>query len=65
MWGGLTPKYSPERCPNQLPYGPQTELLLHPKLLINQIIKNIASDLKDVGIDDEYLIKLFLAEEAK
>ncbi len=51
LWGGLTPGYNPERCPNHLPYGPQTELLLHPKELVAQLVKNILSNLKDVDMD--------------
>ena len=34
LWGGLTPAYSPENCPNGLPYGDQTKMLLHPSELV-------------------------------
>ncbi len=62
LWGGLTPGYNPERCPNGLPYGPQTELLKHPKDLIKQLEENILSNLHDVDLDP-ILIKSFLLWE--
>lgn len=52
LWGGLTPAYSPESCPNGLPYGDQTKMLLHPKELIAQIVQNIVDSIHgDLYID--------------
>jgi len=35
LWGGVTPAYSPERCPDNLPFGKWTfEELTHPKEII-------------------------------
>lgn len=46
LWGGLTPDYSPSRCPNGQPYGAVDKELLHPKELIKQVANNILLDLK-------------------
>lgn len=50
MWGGLTPAYNPDRCPDKLPFGPWTlEQLRHPKEIIQQIISNLLAPL-DFGL---------------
>lgn len=42
MWGGVSPTYDPSRCPDGMPFGPwAVDMLLHPKTIIQQIIKNI------------------------
>ena len=41
LWGGLTPEYSPENCPNGLPYGDFTKMLLKPSELVHQLLVNI------------------------
>lgn len=59
LWGGLTPGYNPSRCPNGLPYGPQDDMIFplkqFPKQLIQQILKNILSNLHELG--DEFYIE--------
>jgi hypothetical protein len=48
MTGGLTAAYSPERCPNDLPFGKWTiEELTHPKTIVKQIIANILGSFKN------------------
>ena len=49
IWGGLTPEYKVELCPEPQPYGPWTAMLLDPKQFGEQILKNIMDNINMNG----------------
>ena len=51
IWGAFTPGYDPSLCStgNKNPYGPWTELLLHPDEFLKQIWKNISDSIMNAG----------------